>query len=102
MPLQPGQPLHLTPLPAYEDALLSSLTFFRKTQRIAQARNCLTMYLRQSEARVMGEVQFYARSVGMEPQELLMLIHADPQRAAALLGMEGARNLSDLQDVMPE
>jgi hypothetical protein len=81
-----GESLPLSALPVYEDALLSSLAFFRSQPREAQALNCLAMYLRQSEARVMGEVKFYARLLGMEPDHLLMLIHTDPAQAEALLG----------------
>jgi hypothetical protein len=85
MRFESGQPLHLPPLPPYEAALLSSLAFFRKQERPTQALNCLAMYLRQSEARVMGEIRFYAQQLKMEPEALLMLIHRDPEQAEALL-----------------
>ena len=80
-----GEPLHLPPLPPYESSLLASLAFFRKQPRETQALNCLTMYLRQSEARVLGEIRFYARLVDLEPEALLRLIYQDPERAEALL-----------------
>lgn len=43
------------------------------------------MYLRQSEARVMGEISFYAKLLGIEPGQLLMLIYQNPEQAEALL-----------------
>ena len=85
MRFETGHPLHLPPLPPYEAAMLSSLAFFRKQERTTQALNCLTMYLRQSESRVMGEIRFYAKQLNMEPEALLMLIHHDPGQAEALL-----------------
>jgi hypothetical protein len=85
MRFQIGNPLHLSAPPAYEDALLSALAFFRQQPRETQALNCLAMYLRQSEARVMGELKFYAGLAGLAPQDLLMLIHTQPAQAEALL-----------------
>lgn len=85
MRFESGDSLHLPPLPPYENALLSSLAFFRNQKRTTQALNCLAMYLRQSEARVMGEIRFYAKQLNMEPEALLMLIHLDPEQAEALL-----------------
>lgn len=89
MRFETGDPLSLPPLPPYESTLLSSLAFFRKQERTTQALNCLTMYLRQSEARVLGEVRFYAKRLNMEPDELLMLIHQDPDRAERLIQEQG-------------
>jgi hypothetical protein len=85
MRFEMGDPLSLPPLPPYEGALLSSLAFFRKQERTTQALNCLAMYLRQSEARVLGEIRFYAKLLNMTPDELLMLIHQHPEQAEALL-----------------
>jgi hypothetical protein len=85
MRFESGDSLHLPPLPPYEDALLSSLAFFRKQARNTQALNCLAMYLRQSDARVMGEIRFYAKQLNMEPEALLMLIHHNPGQAETLL-----------------
>lgn len=85
MRFETGDSLPLPPLPPYESTLLSSLAFFRKQERTTQALNCLTMYLRQSEARVLGEVRFYAKRLNMEPEDLLLLIHQDPDRAEALI-----------------
>ncbi|MDB9518787.1 hypothetical protein PN466_17710 [Roseofilum reptotaenium CS-1145] len=80
------QNLNIRPLAPYEDRLLNALAFFR-TQRQPenQAHHCLSMYLRQSEARIMGEVGFYARLVGMEPWEFLELLYQDGDRAEALI-----------------
>lgn len=85
MRFQIGNPLHLSPPSAYEDALLSALAFFRKQPRETQALNCLSMYLRQSETRVMSELKYYAAQAGLDPQALLMLIHTNPIEAEALL-----------------
>lgn len=85
MRFKSGDPLHLPSLPPYEAALLSSLAFFRQQERTTQALNCLAMYLRQSEARVLGEIRFYAKLVNMEPDELLLLIHQHPEQAEDLL-----------------
>lgn len=72
------QPLSLEPLAPYEDRLLAALAFFRFQRNIeSQARHCLSMYLRQGETRIMQEVKFYARYLGLEPEELLELIYTD-------------------------
>ncbi|MCU0523832.1 MAG: hypothetical protein MUF72_03295 [Elainella sp. Prado103] len=93
MRFETGEPLHLPALPPYESALLSSLAFFRQQERTTQALNCLTMYLRQSETRVMGEIRFYAGLLHMEPEALLMLIDQDPQQAAQLIQTQLQSNL---------
>jgi hypothetical protein len=85
MRFETGEPLNLPPLPLYESSLLAALAFFRKQPRETQALNCLGMYLRQSEARVLGEIRFYANLLNLEPEALLTLIHQEPERAAALL-----------------
>lgn len=85
MRFETGNPLQLPPLPPYEHALLASLAFFRKQDPTTQALNCLTMYLRQSESRVMSEIRFYARLLQMEPEALLQLITQDPVQAEQLL-----------------
>ncbi|MFM7423903.1 MAG: hypothetical protein ACKO7W_02675 [Elainella sp.] len=95
MRFQTGDPLQLPPLPPYESALLAALAFFRNQPRTTQALNCLTMYLRQSEARVLGEIRFYAKLVNLEPDQLLALIAQDPEQAAALLQAQLNRQPSD-------
>ena len=78
--------LNLEPLAPYEDRLLAALAFFRtKRQLSTQARHCLSMYLRQSEARIMGEVGFYAGMVDMTDREFLELIYEDPAQAEELI-----------------
>ncbi|MGB2924743.1 MAG: hypothetical protein WBB82_05545 [Limnothrix sp.] len=90
MTLSHSQPLHLRSLAPYEDRLLHALAFFRTNRSVeTQAHHCLSMYLRQGEARVMGEVGFYAGLVGMEAAELLQLIYTDPERAIALISEYG-------------
>lgn len=83
-------PLHLPPLAPYEDRLLRALAFFRTHRQVeTQAHHCLSMYLRQSEARVMGEVKFYAELIGLSTSELLTLIAEDPETALAALEVYG-------------
>ncbi len=82
----PPETLHLRPLAPYEARLLAALAYFRtRRDRATQAHHCLSMYLRQSETRVMGEVSFYAQQAGCSPRELLELIFSDPDRADRLL-----------------
>jgi hypothetical protein len=76
------EPLSLEPLAPYEDRLLSALAFFRfKRSRPVQARHCLSMYLRQGEGRIMQELRFYARHLGLTAEELLELIYTEPETA---------------------
>ncbi|NEO83132.1 MAG: hypothetical protein F6J87_02560 [Spirulina sp. SIO3F2] len=96
-------PLHLQPLAPYEDRLLSALAFFRfKRDRAVQARHCLSMYLRQGEGRITREVSFYARHLGMTPEELLELIYTDGEvarsRFAAVFGPGDAPILMDADE----
>ena len=80
------KPLHLSPLAPYEDRLLSALAFFRTHRNPAnQAHHCLSMYLRQSESRIMSEVGFYARMTGKDKFELLELIYNKPDEAQKLI-----------------
>ncbi|AFY40613.1 hypothetical protein Lepto7376_4511 [[Leptolyngbya] sp. PCC 7376] len=84
------EPLALNQLAPYEDRLLHALAFFRTNRSVeTQAHHCLSMYLRQGEARIMGEVGFYSRLLGMEPSELLQLIYAEPDEAIARLSEYG-------------
>jgi hypothetical protein len=85
MRFETGEPLQLPALPPYESALLSSLAFFRKQNPTTQALNCLAMYLRQSETRILSEIRFYAKLANLDPDELLLLIHQNPEQAEALL-----------------
>jgi hypothetical protein len=93
-----GMPLHLSALPTYEDTLLSALAFFRQQPRETQALNCLAMYLRQSESRVLGEIKFYAHTLGLEPEELLLLIHTHPEQVEVQLSDALKNRLDASQD----
>lgn len=85
------EPLNLPALAPYEDRLLHALAFFRTNRRVTtQAHHCLSMYLRQGEARIMGEVSFYAKLIGIEANELLNLIYTNPAQAQSLLSEYGA------------
>lgn len=78
--------LYLSPLAPFEDRLLASLAFFRtKRKPTTQAHHCLSMYLRQSESRIMGEVGFYARACGVEPIQFLELIYQEPDKAEQMI-----------------
>ncbi|NJL01106.1 MAG: hypothetical protein HC838_05320 [Spirulinaceae cyanobacterium RM2_2_10] len=78
----PPTGLLLRPLAPYEARLLAALAYFRTGRdRPTQAHHCLSMYLRQSEARIMGEVAFYAEQAGVTPRELLETIFCDPDQA---------------------
>lgn len=78
--------LELKPLAPYEDHLLSALAFFRtKRDKNTQAHHCLSMYLRQSEQRILSEVEFYAHRCGMHPLDFLALIAENPEQAEDLI-----------------
>jgi hypothetical protein len=102
MRFETGEPLHLPPLPPYESSMLAALAFFRKQPRETQALNCLTMYLRQSETRVLGEIRFYARLLNLEPEALLTLIHQQPEQAEALLRQHLPQVLPETPENSPE
>jgi hypothetical protein len=78
--------LSLPPLAPYEDRLLAGLAFFRTQRKSStQAHHCLSMYLRQSESRIMSEIGFYAQMLKMEKWEFLELIYTEPDRAEKLI-----------------
>ncbi|HEY9763794.1 MAG TPA: hypothetical protein V6D07_14780 [Trichocoleus sp.] len=97
-------------LPDYERKLLLALAFFLGREVTAQAVACLSMYLRQSEPRVMAQVKYYAHKATQQTgqplseYELLDLIAADPEKVAKLLqmGVVHAPGQSDVFDPMPE
>ena len=98
MTKQPNS-LNLDPLAPYEDHLLAALAFFRtKRQLSTQARHCLSMYLRQSEARIMGEVGFYAAMANMSDREFLDLIYEDPSQAEELIKQATGVKISGVFD----
>ncbi|HSM80193.1 MAG TPA: hypothetical protein VLS96_00835 [Nodosilinea sp.] len=83
----------LTPdqLPDYERRLLTALAYFLGRDPEAQARACLCMYLRQSEPRIMAQLNYYAHRLSVEtgqpvgPYELLDKIVQSPQEVSAAL-----------------
>ncbi|MGK7945291.1 MAG: hypothetical protein AB4058_12560 [Microcystaceae cyanobacterium] len=78
--------IQMTALAPYEDRLLACLSFFRfKRQHSVQARHCLSMYLRQGEARIRNEVSFYAKQLEINTDELIELIYEDPEKAETLM-----------------
>ena len=75
--------MQLGDLAPFEARLLHALAFFRTGRDVEQqALHCLSMYLRQSESRVMGEVRFYARQLGISPEEMLEEIYTNPDAVA--------------------
>ncbi|HEY9738608.1 MAG TPA: hypothetical protein V6D06_20085 [Trichocoleus sp.] len=81
----------LNSLPEYERKLLCSLAFFLGRDLSAQAVACLSMYLRQSEPRILGQLNYYAhkatKKTGQpyDAYDLLDLIIESPETAAELL-----------------
>lgn len=81
----------LNSLPEYERQLLCSLAFFLGRDISAQAVACLSMYLRQSEPRILGQLNYYAhkatRKTGQPytAYDLLDLIVEAPETAAEIL-----------------
>lgn len=81
--------LTLKPPPEYELKLLTALAYFLGRNISAQALACLSMYLRQSEPRIMSQVRYYAHKAGLHEYELLDLIFEHPERADELLKQAG-------------
>ena len=85
------QPIQVSMLPEYEKKLLTALSFFLGRPASTQALACLSMYLRQSEPRVMSQVRYYAHKISKQSgqqlteYELLDLIFANPEQVTALL-----------------
>lgn len=81
----------LSSLPEYERKLLYSLAFFLGRDISAQAVACLSMYLRQSEPRILGQLNYYAHKAARKTgqpynaYDLLDLIIESPETAAELL-----------------
>lgn len=97
------EPLNLRPLAPYEDRLLAALAFFRTQRQAAtQAHHCLSMYLRQSETRILSEVGFYAERVGMSASELLELIYTQPDLADKLLSDREGISMTTVFEPDPE
>lgn len=78
--------MNLESLAPFEDRLLHALAFFRTGRDVErQALHCLSMYLRQSEDRIMAEVMFYARHLDLSPDDLLEAIYTNPEVIASRL-----------------
>lgn len=65
--------------------LLTALAYFLGRKVNAQASACLSMYLRQSEPRIMSQVRYYAHRCGIHEYDLLDLIFKHPERVDELL-----------------
>lgn len=83
--------IDLTTLPEYESKLLNALAFFLGRDRNVQGRACLSMYLRQSEGRIMAQARYYARQASknsaqpLDEYDLLDLVTESPNQALELL-----------------
>jgi hypothetical protein len=105
MPEPLERQLHLNAPPEYEMKLLTALSFFLGRKVTSQALACLSMYLRQSEPRIMSQVRYYAhkasKASGQEinEYEMLDLIFEDPERAASLLqGLGVVHHPNEIKD----
>lgn len=76
-----GKKLYLSPLPPYENELLSAIAFFNRERRNTQARSELIRWLRTQEEEVFGSLAYYAHHLNMDEYELLRLIHTAPDEA---------------------
>lgn len=91
--------LYLRPLAPYEDRLLNALAFFRtKRKPTTQAHHCLSMYLRQSEARIMSEVGFYANICKVDPLSFLELLYTNPDKAESMITEALGAGVKDIFD----
>lgn len=79
------QELTIKAPPDYEMRLLRALSYFLGRKIEAQAVACLSMYLRQSEGRMLSQVRYYAHRLQMHEYDLLDLITEDPAAVDRLL-----------------
>ncbi|MBD2256974.1 hypothetical protein [Pseudanabaena sp. FACHB-2040] len=99
--------LSIHALPEYERKLLAALAFFLGREQSAQAVACLSMYLRQSEPRIIGQLKYYAhkatKNTGqpLDEYDLLDLIAESPDQIAAML-QPGVVHPPGLQDVFEQ
>jgi hypothetical protein len=89
----------INPPPEYELKLLTALSYFLGRDIEAQALACLSMYLRQSEARIMSQVRYYAHKASLSEYDLLDLICENPTQVDELLGRTGKVHQPDETDV---
>lgn len=87
--------IHINVPPEYEMKLLTALAYFLGRKVSAQAGACLSMYLRQSEPRIMSQVRYYAHRAGLHEYDLLDLISQDPAQVDALLQKAGKVHLPE-------
>ena len=93
-------PITINVPPEYEFKLLTALAYFLGRTVAAQALACLSMYLRQSEPRIMSQVRYYAHRLKMNEYDLLDLIYKHPEQVDALLKNSGkVHQPGDLNDV---
>ncbi|MGQ4646314.1 hypothetical protein [Lyngbya aestuarii] len=92
--------------PEYELKLLTALAYFLGRKVSAQALACLSMYLRQSEPRIMAQLGYYAHKASqvkgttISEYELLDLIYESPETADQLLKNTGkVHYLDESKDV---
>lgn len=92
--------------PEYELKLLTALAYFLGRKVSAQASACLSMYLRQSEPRIMAQLRYYAHKASrlqdttVSEYELLDLIYESPEKVEELFKDTGkVHQLDESQDV---
>lgn len=99
--------IDLSTLPEYESKLLLALAFFLGRDVTPQARACLSMYLRQSEPRIMAQVEYYAHQASkaagahIDKYEFLDLIFESPDRASTLTQTQPV-HLDDEADIFED
>jgi hypothetical protein len=77
-PITDRKRLYLNVLPEYEMKLLGALAFFLNRKIASQAAAALAMYLRQSQERILAQVDYYAAQLGTDRWQLLDAISDDP------------------------
>lgn len=96
----PDRQLQINAPPEYEMRLLMALAYFLGRSVNAQASACLSMYLRQSEPRIMSQVRYYAHRCGLHEYDLLDLIAENPAQVDALLKEAGkVHQTGDRKDI---
>ncbi|MDL5052464.1 hypothetical protein QQ056_02655 [Oscillatoria laete-virens NRMC-F 0139] len=103
---QPKPQIAINLPPEYELKLLTALAYFLGRNISAQALACLSMYLRQSEPRIMAQLRYYAHQASktqgrsISEYELLDWIYESPERVDELLQQAGkVHHPSEIQDV---
>lgn len=101
-----SQKLEINTPPEYEMKLLTALSFFLGRNVTTQAVACLSMYLRQSEPRIMSQVRYYASKISrktgrkIDEYELLDLIFDDIDAVTELLiDLDVVHQADEQQDI---